>query len=425
MKNKNDFQIYEKANVVLPHYPKRSDLFHIMPIAVGTDDVESFTGYLNRVAREHCVSAGQLMSFCFYKSKGFWKKRAIYYSRGLNGMNRYAELAVEVLSETMAIDEIRFTNLLPLQHIISKNNLLREKRFWCPVCLNDDIEQNGIAYERLIWNLELVRVCSIHQTRLFSECPYCLKTSSYTYPIVYGYCQFCKNWLGDSLKTDTAYQNEDHITLTATWVEKEIRSLLKLLPVAEKNFDTEKLLDALFYLVMSQTKGNLTAFYEKFKIREYDFASLFVKEKTIPLRKMITICRQLDISFMELLEGRIPLNISSLNWLEGQCLEGKIPREVLDESVTSLIAKINGPLERYSQMFIENNSYKSRKVSKEQIEKAKIVMNDLLNKEPIPFTEVCRIVNVRENILKRVLPVLSLKLKVKYIRNYSVKNDIM
>lgn len=40
-------------------------------------------------------------------------------------------------------------------------------------------------------------------------------------------------------------------------------------------------------------------------------------------------------------------------------------------------------------------------------------MKDLLKKNPIPFSEVCRIVNLKEAILKRLLPVLSLQLKVK------------
>jgi hypothetical protein len=75
-------------------------------------------------------------------------------------------------------------------------------------------------------------------------------------------------------------------------------------------------------------------------------------------------------------------------------------------------------------MFIDYDLYKTKKIGKGEIERAKFVMKDLLDKEPIPFSKVCRIVGIKENILKCALPVLSLELKNKFKAHNENKREI-
>lgn len=396
MRNKeSSLQFYKRADVTQPQFPERSLLFQIPPIGINTEKVESFTGYLNRIAYEHCVSAAQLLKFCLFKSKRDWNKKVIYHSRSLNGLTCHGELAIEVLMEATLINEIQFTSLLPLRNVISRAHLLKRERFWCPVCLDDDVKKNGIAYERLIWNLEINEVCSIHQTRLFSTCPYCSDTGIYGHSLPYGYCSYCQKWLGDSLKGNTAYKGIKTFTSKSIWIEKELRNLLRLLPVAGTLSHQEKLLDALFHLIISQTKGNISRFCRIFSLTEVDLLSLFVKGDLISLRKLVAICYPLNISLVDLLKGEIPPNL-------------------IDSSIMGMYNKEHDISDKYSQMFIDYDLYKTKKISKEEIEKAKVILKDLLDKEPIPFSKVCQIVGIKEIVLKRALPLLSLELKNKF-----------
>jgi hypothetical protein len=391
MRNKESkLQFYKRADITQPQFPERSLLFQIPPIGINTENVESFTGYLNRIAYEHCVSAAQLLKFCLFKSKRGRSRKLIYHSRNLNGLNYNAKLAVEILEEAILINEIRFTNLLPLQNILSSANLLKRERFWCPACLNDDAQKKGIAYEKLIWNLEINEVCSTHETVLFSICPYCSNNNACSHSIPYGFCLFCQKWLGNSLKGTTAYKGIKKFTSKSIWIEKELRSLLRLLPMAGSIFHQGKLLDALFYLVMSQMEGNISRFCRRYSLMELDFISLFIKGNLISLRKLVAICYPLNIRLVDLLKGEIPQNL-------------------IDSSIIELYNKERYLSDKYSQMFIDYDLYKTKKISKEEIERAKVVLKNLLNKEPIPFSKVCQIVGIRESILKRTLPILSLE----------------
>jgi hypothetical protein len=40
--------------------PQRSRLYHLEPIGIGTPYVESLTGYVQRLAHEHCVTVRRL-----------------------------------------------------------------------------------------------------------------------------------------------------------------------------------------------------------------------------------------------------------------------------------------------------------------------------------------------------------------------------
>lgn len=406
MRNKeSQLQFYKRADITQSQFPERSLLFQIPPIGINTENVESFTGYLNRIAYKHCVSAGRLLKFCLFKSKQDWNKKVIYHSRNLNGLNYNAKLAVEVLKEAILINEIQFTSLLPLRNVISSLHLLRQERFWCPACLDDDVKKNRIVYERLIWHLEINEICSIHQTRLFSICPYCSHTSMYRDSSPYGYCSYCQKWLGDCLKGNTVYKGLKKFTPKSIWIEKELRNLLRLLPIAEMIFHQEKLLDALFHLVMSQTEGNITRFCRRFSLTEVDLLNLCIKGNLISLRKLVAICYPLNISLVYLLKGEIPQNL-------------------IDSSIMELYNKEHDLSDKYSQMFIDHNLYKTKNISKEEIEKAKVVLKNLLDEEPIPFSKVCQIVGIRESILKRALPILSLELKNKFKEHNKNKSEI-
>ena len=52
----SDLEPYESWNLDLPLLPKRSRLYHLEPIAIGTTYVEGLISYVCRLAEAHCVS---------------------------------------------------------------------------------------------------------------------------------------------------------------------------------------------------------------------------------------------------------------------------------------------------------------------------------------------------------------------------------
>ena len=56
-----DLETYDSWSLELPVVPRRSRLYHLEPIGVGTPYVESLTGYICRLALAHCVSPRTLI----------------------------------------------------------------------------------------------------------------------------------------------------------------------------------------------------------------------------------------------------------------------------------------------------------------------------------------------------------------------------
>src|SRR6266403_3037648 len=52
--------VYDSWDLARPKTPPRSRLYHLTPIGIGTSRTESCTGYVARLAEEHCVSTHSL-----------------------------------------------------------------------------------------------------------------------------------------------------------------------------------------------------------------------------------------------------------------------------------------------------------------------------------------------------------------------------
>lgn len=186
---------------------ERSCLYSIVPIGIGTINVESLSSYISRLADAHCVTVGDIMthliapeldkkyinSMVFKGGNGFYKS-----SSAINGHGNTADNFIEViafLTKRSDIGKITFVNC---RGIVPFRGLLKSSRHWCPSCFQADLERKQIVYERLSWTLQPFLKCIIHRRTLESICPYC-KSNMYTLErkSVVGYCSKCFSWLGD------------------------------------------------------------------------------------------------------------------------------------------------------------------------------------------------------------------------------------
>jgi DNA-binding phage protein len=187
--------------------PKRSRLFNLEPVGMGTAWVESLTSYIGRLADVHGVYVKTLIvreilpQFKRQYLLGgpkvagtFWRK-----SVALNGTGNWARDCVSALETLTGRDDLCYLTMLTWSEVLSHRGLLRRTRAWCPFCLHDWRSTGEVVYEPLLWTLEVITACPKHNYPLCSVCPYsdCTKCILPLAPRTrLGYCSACARWLG-------------------------------------------------------------------------------------------------------------------------------------------------------------------------------------------------------------------------------------
>jgi TniQ protein len=187
-----------------PILPPRSRLFHLEPIGLGTMKVESFTGYIARLAAEHHLSIPTLFYREIFGPKtapNFLDNREALRSSAnqLNGMGKPAVTTVQALEPLTLRQEVRYTTLITWKDIFCENRALRRKRRWCPSCYEERRRRGEPVYELLLWSFRAIAACPWHNEPLSQVCPYCFTQlhflTSFSRP---GECSKCNAWLGKS-----------------------------------------------------------------------------------------------------------------------------------------------------------------------------------------------------------------------------------
>ena len=196
-------ETYPHWEIKAPPFPARSRLFRIEPFGVGTPKVESLTSYVARLSEAHSVTSRMLLRREIYPAAGrsiaYFSGNLGFSSRQINGIDKIAEATAVGLKKLTCRDDLHNMTLWPWGNTLNPINLMRSRRAWCPVCLEERLTEGSPPYEQLIWTLECVFVCPWHQEWLREICPHCNSPvpalASYSYP---GYCIRCKSWLGTS-----------------------------------------------------------------------------------------------------------------------------------------------------------------------------------------------------------------------------------
>ncbi|NYS75202.1 TniQ family protein [Bacillus sp. BH32] len=183
-----------------------SSLYSIEPMGIGTPYVESLTSYIARLAYEHSVLPGTIirklipnvLSIDYLKMK-YKKGGTSNYVEKLCGINSISLDLVQALEKLTNRNDIIFMTLNPLKPLFNNRNVIDSYRKWCPCCLDDWRAKEQIIYEPLLWQIELVMYCPIHQCALQNKCPNCeRKLKALNNWFQNGICQYCSVWLGAS-----------------------------------------------------------------------------------------------------------------------------------------------------------------------------------------------------------------------------------
>lgn len=283
----------------------RSTLYNIEPIGIGTQNVESLTGYISRLANLHSIRTGDLISKIITPNldkmyltsiakdggDGFYKS-----SNGINGIGTLAEDFSRVLEKLTLRKDLSATTLLSWSQVLPTRGLLRNKRAWCSKCYSQDVEKNKEVYERLLWNFQVVNTCIIHNQYLTDVCPTCNKSN----PVLArksrpGYCSVCENWLGEK-KLEQHNKGSD---------EQNLMFIKLVAEMLTNNLDcneTQKrshISNTLNYYINEFYNGEYTKFSKLLNIPKSTFSSWYNGNNLPQIKSLLTICMFLGLTVSE------------------------------------------------------------------------------------------------------------------------------
>ncbi|QOX77913.1 TniQ family protein [Trichlorobacter lovleyi] len=189
---------------------KTTSLYSLEPIGVGTPFVESLASYLTRLAAAHMLPMSAMLRLvigpCLPRDNHNFGK--VIGRQGIvvnmNGIGQEALDMVDALEMLTGRSGLDRLTMLPFSNLLAKYKLQKQASFWCPYCLNEQRASGQLVHYPLFWSLKMASKCPIHRCYLQTRCPHCTSVQ----PVigsrsVVGYCNSCKEWLGDGAKKKT------------------------------------------------------------------------------------------------------------------------------------------------------------------------------------------------------------------------------
>lgn len=222
----DNLTLYPHYDLHIPTIARRSILYYLEPIGVGTIDCESLTSYLIRLAEVHCVTLEKLIKHKIYPT--FWghddlrtSDKGILgrtfknhsYIKLLNFSGWYTSKLIESLEFLTERTDLTSLTMMHWHELITHVYLVRGIRAWCPLCYNYWRQKQLPIYEPLLWSFEPVTICFHHHYPLITQCPNCnQRLSILSANSRLGYCNHCGEWLGNleksKLLSHTLYHSE-------------------------------------------------------------------------------------------------------------------------------------------------------------------------------------------------------------------------
>lgn len=143
----------------------------------GTPEIESITSYTSRLAREHHMSAhsflNELVDMVPHSSIGLANFCALD-GQSSNGYLGFSRSLSDLLAQVTGNRDVPSMTLLKVGPALSGagTGAIKRRRHWCKSCYVDD-RRSEVIYDRLIWQIADVTICSVHKLVLISACPVC------------------------------------------------------------------------------------------------------------------------------------------------------------------------------------------------------------------------------------------------------------
>ena len=295
--------------------PKRSYLYHLQPIALGSAYVESLTGYIARLAEAHSVATGALLALelrprvpagsgvASRKQKRLQNSSFIYDAHILNGLGECPRQWVRVLEALTGRRSLHILTMLSWGQVISNCALLRRIRAWCPYCYDSWRNTNQPIYEPLLWSTCAVAVCPNHGRPLVRCCPHCKRESPLlTSKARPGYCYRCRGWLGAPVQSESA----EYVGTAELDIANAVGELLALGSSMQGAPSGVYFKENLMRCIRVLADGNQSAFSRTAGVSLDALTHWLNPNTTFRLRPFLGMCLELRITPGRILTEHIP-----------------------------------------------------------------------------------------------------------------------
>jgi DNA-binding XRE family transcriptional regulator len=291
--------VYGELSPEIQRIPPRSILLCIEPIGIGTAAVESLSSYISRVAAAHCITTGTLFSKVLfpYLNKKYMNHIIAHGGNGfydsahiINGFSNAAEEFINMMCDLTGNSLLAHLTLSRYKYILTNRGLLRRNKVWCPACLQEMKDNKIEIYEPLIWMINAVNVCLIHQLKLRNQCNYCFKASMVmNRKSRSGYCTNCSSWLGQN---NLSIQQIEDWELAKVIMAEEILS-------SNKQFRNSGIPYSLKKLVCIFANSNITEFAKKIGVPKTTFWGWYNSKNIPSLEDVMRICNKFGIGIFD------------------------------------------------------------------------------------------------------------------------------
>ncbi|ACD18262.1 TniQ family protein [Paraburkholderia phytofirmans] len=156
--------------------PPRSILFSLAPYGCSGEDRENLGNYLSRLSSAHGMARWTLTKriigpaaedlFGISSDRMARDVGRADYSSSISSHTEQAHQWAHTLNALTLRNNLQLCTLLPLRQLVSGFKLLSSKRRFCPICFKDDAREGRDRYDRLLWSIDAVNACPLHQVRL-------------------------------------------------------------------------------------------------------------------------------------------------------------------------------------------------------------------------------------------------------------------
>lgn len=163
----------------------------------------------------------------FYTNKWFVDRKMRIPVYLINSGGEFSERFASRLRKISNLSNIQSFTLEKLYRMQGVSCMPLEKgRQWCPQCYKEDLDKLHGPYDRLIWSISDVKICTEHNCYLESRCRTCGK-SKLPWLLgndISGFCSNCFSWLGG--RGNEFLLNRDEHSCYMSWAAKSWESLL-------------------------------------------------------------------------------------------------------------------------------------------------------------------------------------------------------
>lgn len=293
--------------------PRRSRLFNLAPIGVGTIHQEALSSYMVRLARAHSVSPldlcnRELIPITDIKvGNAVWSFAATN-AKTLNGMNKYASEATRGFHLLTGRNDLENCTLLPWKDVLDNKavNLLHPHPRWCPACFIAWRAQSKDPYWPLLWFLAPATHCPTHRKQLEENCPHCGAHQPFIPKHNYlDYCSQC----GESLAflTDAINPRKEFpVKGMPRFFSESVGEMIARNPSAHEFAKQERLTERLRDLIRILGNGIREDMHRKLGLRPRATSSWLIKGGKPMINSLLVICYQIHTTPVTLLEKTLP-----------------------------------------------------------------------------------------------------------------------